>query len=218
MCGSIGGIDIADPADFSGRRRRKDAKKVQDAAAAAEAARQARISGNVTDINTAFGGREDQYTDFVSAIRELYGADLGRQQQEAARQSKFSLARGGLTGGSAAVDAGRTLSREANEGTLTAERRAQKQLADLRGMDESARLSMISLAQSGNDIGNAASQTASALRANLEGARAAGTTEGLGDVFGRTAATYRAQQDAAARRRGLKEANLYAGPFSRGDT
>lgn len=178
-----------------------------------ERARQTRISGNVGQINAAFAGREPQYADFASALRERFGTDLSRQRTDAARQSRFSLARGGLTGGSAAVDAGRLLRREADEGSLTAERKAQSELAKLRSADEASRLQMISLAQSGSDIGNAASQTASALRANLEGGQSEALAGGLGDVFGRTAAGYRAQQDAAQRRRGLREAEVYTNPF-----
>lgn len=185
------------------------------AAAEAEAKRSATISTNVGAINRAFGGRESQYTDFESALRNLYQGELGRQQGLATRQSKFSLARAGLTGGSAAIDAGRTLTREAGQGTLAAERQTRKGVSDLRGADEASRLQLISLAQSGNDIGNAASQTANTLRANIGQASASNIASGLGDVFGQTAAAYRAQQDAAQRRRGLADATAYAKPFTR---
>lgn len=74
---------------------------------------------------------------------------------------------------------------------------------------------MISLAQSGGDIGNAALQTSNALRANIGAAQSASNVANLGDLFGNTAATYRAQEDAAARRRGLTEAQTYASAFSR---
>jgi len=190
--------------------------KATKAAERQEAERQARISGNVAGINKAFKGREPQYADFSAALREQYGNVLGRQRADATRQSRFALARGGLTGGSAAIDAGRTLNREAQEGTLAAERQVQGKTADLRGQDEASRLQMISLAQSGSDIGNAASQTANALRSNLGSAMNTNVTEGLGDVFGDTASVYRSQQEAAARRKGLKEATVYANPYTRG--
>lgn len=218
MCGNINGMDIADPLDFSGRRKRRDAQEATARMDKTEADRQGRISSNVAGINKAYGGRESQYGDFVNALREQYASQLGRMRDNAARQSKFSLARGGLTGSSVAVDTGRTLNREAQEGVLNAERQVQGQAADLRGRDEASRLSMISLAQSGNDIGNAAMQTSNALRANIEGAKNVNVAEGLGDAFGDTAALYRKQQDAAARRKGLKEASVYANPFTRGGT
>jgi hypothetical protein len=181
------------------------------AATQAEAERQARISANVSAIDSAYAGREPQYADFTAALRKQYGDELKRQTDVAGRNLKFSMARSGLTGGSAAVDAGTELNREASEGAIAAEQQARGAEADLRGADESSRLSMISLAQSGNDIGNAATQTANALRANIEGARSEGAAQGLGDVFGNTAATYKKQQDAATFRKGL--ASVYAKPF-----
>jgi hypothetical protein len=216
MCGSVGGINIADPLDFSGTQKRKDAKGAEARQAAAEVARQGRISGNVRDINSAFAGRQSQYDELGAALRERLNTALGRQRADATRQSKFALAKSGLTGGSAAIDAGRNLSRENQEGVLQVERQARGGVADLQAKDEQARTQLISLAQSGNDIGNAAAQTAAGLRANLEGAKSADLVNGLGDVFGATAKTYRAQQDAAARRRGLSEASTYTKAFSRG--
>jgi hypothetical protein len=185
-------------------------------AAAQEAARQKAIAQNVQSINKAYAGREGQYGDFVGALRKQYGADLGRQQTAAARNLKFGLARGGLTGGSAAVDAGRNLSRENAQATIAAESKATQAGADLRARDEQSRLSMISLAQAGANIGDAAGQTANALRANIESARAAGQTQGLGELFGGTAQTYKSMQEAAALRKGLKYSEIYANPFTRG--
>lgn len=210
------GIVKNDLGNLTGRSAKKDAKKAQKDAAAAEAERQARISGNVRDINAAFAGRESQYADLGNALRERLNMQLGEQRKDATRQSKFALARSGLTGGSAAVDAGRTLARENQEGVLGVERQARAGVAGLRTEDENARTRLISLAQSGNDIGNAGAQSAAMLRANLGSAQNTGSINDLGEVFGRTAATYRAQQDAAARRRGLNDATTYARAFSRG--
>jgi hypothetical protein len=178
--------------------------------------RQANISGNVRDINSAYDGREPQYADLGAALRERLGTELERQRKDATRQSKFALARGGQIGGSLQRDVGKTLAREGNEGVLNAERVAQKGVSDLRSADEQARSQLIGLAQSGSDIGNAASQASSMLRANLQGSGALNPATALGDVFGATGATYRTMQDAAARRRGLTEAQTYANPFSRG--
>lgn len=215
MCGSVGGINVADPLDFSGVKKGKEAKAAEARAAAAEAARQGRITSNVTSINSAFSGRQPQYDALGGALRERFNTDLAKQRENATRQTKFSLARGGLTGGSAAIDAGRNLTREAQEGVIQAERKARGGVADLQARDEATRSQLIGLAQSGNDIGNAASQTAQALRANLGSANDS-LVNGLGEVFGNTAQAYRTQQDAAARRRGLSEASTYTKAFSRG--
>lgn len=191
-------------------------RRSQRAAERAERERQAQISGNVADIEQAFTGRGAQREDFAEALREQFRTDLAQQKEEIDRQARFSLARGGLTGGSAARDVGSLLRTEFEEGVLGAERTTQGRLADLVSADEQSRLRLISLAQSGPDVGNAAQQTASALRSNIEGARATGLSEGLGDVFGGAADLFRRQEEAAQRRRGLRESELFTDPFSRG--
>lgn len=221
MCGLPGdplglGNKLNDPLDLFHGQARADARSAEARAAAAEAARQGRISANVAGINSAYDGREPQYAQLGDALRERLNAELGRQRKDAARQSKFSVARSGLTGGSVQRDVGTRLAREGAEGVLSAERVAQKGVSDLRSADEQARTQLISLAQSGSDIGNAASQAASMLKANLSGAGALNPAAGLGDVFAATATSNKNMQDAAARRRGLTEAQTYANPFSRG--
>lgn len=196
-----------------GKEAKREARNAAEAAQMAEEERQARISANVADINSAFAGREGQYAALGNALRERLNQQLGLQRQNAERQTKFSLARGGLIGGSAQRDANTVLNRESAEGVLGAERQAQKGVADARSADEQTRTQLIGLAQSGNDIGNAAAQTANALRANLAGAN--NGVQNLGDVFGATAQAYRTQQDAAARRRGLQDATTYAKSFER---
>lgn len=188
----------------------------QAAAERTERERQGRISANVSNINSAYAGRDPQYQDFVGALREKYNTDLGRQQTDAARQLKFSLAGSGLTGGSQAIAEGRNLSRTAAQGSVDAEQRAQENLAKLKSSDQQSRLGLISLAQTGNDIGNAATQTAEALRSNIEGARAGGLTQGLGDVFGSSLDAVKKRRQAQENRRQFETA--YSAPFSRGST
>lgn len=171
------------------------------AAAQAESERQARISKNVSDINGAFAGRESQYADFANALRTKYTGDLNRQYGEANRNLKFELAGAGLTGGSVAKDQGADLGRQMTEGTVAAEQKVGSQEAGLRAADENSRTQLISLAQAGGDIGNGATQTANMLRANYDSNANAANT--LGDVFGGTAATYKAMQEARNLRRGL---------------
>lgn len=193
-----------------------DGDKATKRAEQAEAARQAQISGNVQAINRAFAGREPQYAQFSQALRDRLNTQFNQQRALATRQNKFALAKAGLTGGSAAVDAGRRLSREAQEGAINVERQAQGAAADLRSRDEQTRQQMIALAQSGTDVGNPGQQTANMLSANLGSAQNIDLANRLGDVFGGTATAYRNAMDAAARRRGLTEAQTYARAFSRG--
>lgn len=180
-----------------------------------EAAREATISGNVKDINSAFGNRSGQYADYAKALQGQYETELNRQQAIAARNLKFSNARSGVTGGSTAVDQGALLGQETAAGTLKAQQAVGSATAGLQAKDEATRQQMISLAQSGGDIGNAATQTANALQANIGNAQQTNVEQGLGDVFGGITANVTAQQNAAALRSGIyagtARASLYGG-------
>src|SRR5688572_11550915 len=93
----------------------------------AEADRQARIASTTSRINSVYDapGRQAQYDDFLSAVRQNYTEDATRQKTTADRDLKFSMARSGLHGGSADVDARRTAGEEFQRGILQAEDRAQ---------------------------------------------------------------------------------------------
>jgi len=186
-----------------------------DAAQAREDERQAEIERSTSAIDAAFGNRGAQQQEFVNSLREFLTGDVRRQQKVAGRRSKFGLARSGLSGGSQAVDQGRTLAEEFTEGLMKAERGAQSGLANLKGQDEQARLQLLSLAQTGLKSGTAAARASEAIRSNLAGATATGLQSDIGDVFGKTANLFRAQEEAAERRRGVKEAEVFADPFSR---
>jgi hypothetical protein len=131
-------------------------------AAKAEEQRTAQISAGNQAVDRAFEDRQPQYDQFADALRSFYRTDAERQKTIADRQLKFSLARGGLTGGSAAKDAGTNLGREFTEGLLGAERQTQTSLADLLSRDEQSRMNLLSLVQGGADATSAASRAASA--------------------------------------------------------
>ena len=188
--------------------------------ASAEAAnrefrRQDDVRAATQSIDKIFDARGGQQQDFVNALRDFFTTDVRRQKTDADRQLKFGLARGGLTGGSAAKDAGVTLGEEFTRGLLSAEEKAQGSLANLRAQDESSRQSLLALAQTGLAPGTAAARASESIRANIEGAKSRGLSEGIGNVFGGTADIFRKQQEAAERRRGLKEAEVFSDPFSR---
>jgi hypothetical protein len=180
-----------------------------------ERRRQATIAENVGRVNQAFSGRQSQYDALGAALRAQLQTDLGRKTQDMARQNKFSLARSGLTGGSAAIDAGKVLSREAQDAAVSGERQVRGAVAGLQNQDEAARTNLISLAQSGGNIGNPAAQTANMLRANLGAAQNQNFVTNLGDAFGATGAAIKARRDADERRRGMQDATTYASAFSR---
>ena len=186
-----------------------------EAAEAREKERLAEIKRATGAIDSAFNNRGGQQQDFVTALRSFLSGDVRKQQKIASRGLKFGLARSGLTGGSAAVDTGRTLGEEFSSGLLKAERGAQAGLSDLKSSDEAARLQLLQLAQSGLSTTTASQRAAEAIRSNLAGAKSRISSSGVADVFGKTSDLFRKQEEAAERRRGLSEAEVFADPFSR---
>lgn len=186
-----------------------------NAAQREEDKRKSQVASATSAIDKAFAGRGSQLDNFVAALREQFGAEAGRQKTIADRSLKFSLARGGLTGGSAASDLGTQLGDEFQRGILKGERLSQSARADLEGADEASRARLIALAQGGASITDSATAASRALQSNIAGAKSSSGIESLGDIFGDTRGVFVAQQEAAERRRGLKESQIFADPFSR---
>lgn len=80
---------------------------------------------------------------------------VNRQYGDAEKANRFGLARNGLMGGSADVDSNARLQEMTNEGLVKAGGIADNAASALRTADESARQSLISMAQSGIDTGTA---------------------------------------------------------------
>jgi hypothetical protein len=182
------------------------AENAQREAAQAERERRDAIAGTTARVNQIYDApaRQKQYGDFLGALREYYTGDVNRQKVVADRNSKFALARGGLAGGSAQVDASRNIGEEYQKGLLSAENRAQSGLTNLKGQDENSRMQLIQLAQSGLDSTTAASRALSNVSADTRGQLADAQAKGLGDVFAGTTATYKRQQEAQERLRGQR--------------
>src|SRR5579875_2925032 len=191
------------------------AAQAQQAANDAEAARQAQIAAATQRINSIFSSptRQQQYTDLGSSIMDFYTQDANRQRAIANRNLQFSLARSGLTGGSAAADAGNLLNDEYNRGILQAQQKTQSAVAQLQGQDQQTRAQLTQLAQQGLDSTSAASQAAAGMAASIGNAQANAAAQGLGDIFGQTSQLYQQQQQAAALRRQLTTpiGSLYGG-------
>jgi len=181
----------------------------------AEDARKRQVASATSAIDSAFGKRGSQLGDFAQALRGEFNTEALKQKAVADRQLKFALARGGLTKGSADVDANALLGEEFQKGLASGERGVQQALSDLAGADEASRQNLISLAQGGASVSSSAAAAANALRSNIQGARSSSVAEGLGDIFANTRNLYVKQQESAARRRGLEESEVFADPFSR---
>jgi hypothetical protein len=188
----------------------------QKEAQQAEAERQAKITQSVGAINGVFSApaRQKQYADFLKASRDLYGNDLNRQQTEASRNLKFSLARSGNIGGSLQADQGRHLGEDYNRGVIEAERRAQGDEAALRGQDQQSRLNLLAMAQSGLDANTGANQAAEAMRNSLQSGAAARNVQGLGNIFSGFADVFKRSREEAQRRKELQYvySSLYGNP------
>lgn len=178
-----------------------------------EAARQAGIDRTITDINALYDseGRKKQVTDYGAELLNYFTGDLNKQKTIADRDSKFALARSGQTGGSLAIDQGRQLGTEYQEGILEAGRRAQSGMADLQSQDEQSRLNLTSLAQNGLSQTNAATQAAAAMRASLASASATNKAQGLGQLFDSVSKAKTASETAAEKRRADR---VYAQPYT----
>ena len=192
--------------------------KATKAAAAEEAARKKQVSDATSAIERAFGGtsRQGQLDEFIKALRGEFTTEAGRQRGIASRRGRFSAARSGLTGGSAAADAQVRIGEQFQTGLLESERLSQAALADLRSADEASRRSLIGLAQGGSTVTSAAQNAANALRSNIAGARSGTAVSSLGDIFAESTEIISGAEEAAERRRGLKESKVFADPFSRG--
>ena len=179
----------------------------QRAAERQERERQAAIQRSVGSIDRVFDdpARQGQYDDLYRATHQYLTDDLNRQKQQTDRGTRFAMARGGLTGGSASVDANRRIGEDFLRGTVEASRRAQGAAADLRMQDEQSRLSLLAMAQSGLDATTAAARAGSEMQNNLLAGRAQSTAQGLGDMFGNFGDLYRRSQESAAERRGQRD-------------
>lgn len=185
----------------------KEAKK-------SERTRQANIAASTGKVNAIFDApsRQMQYADFGNALRQMYTQDANRQKVVADRNLKFSMAKRGLTGGSAAIDAGRTLNEDYSKGILNAERKAQAAVSDLQNQDQQSRLNLTQLAQTGADATTLGRQAAEGLAASAQNAQANAMAGGLGDIFGNTAAVYQKQNAADAQLKQLKAMQSIYGP------
>jgi hypothetical protein len=181
--------------------------RAQRQAQQAEDQRRANIAAASQSVNNIFSSpeRQAQYADVYDATRTLGMSDLDRQKAQADRQTTFALARSGLTGGSRAIDVGRTLGEDYINGLLTVDQKAQAAKADFMSADQQAKNNLLGLVQSGLDITTANQNATSALRSNLEGARATGLVGGIGEVFGTAADVYQRGEDERIRRQATEQ-------------
>lgn len=143
--------------------------------------------------------RDAMYAQQKSAVYDLNKMEVERQAKEAERTNRFALARTGLLGGSADVEAGSELNRRTNEGLLRAGGIADQSAADLKVADERTRSNLISMAQSGIDTGTAATMALEGLKGNSAQAAAARSGATVGGLFNDLSQAYLINQQLAGR-------------------
>lgn len=177
-------------------------------AQANENARQQQIQQSTGQINSIFDNptRTAQYGQLAKDTTGFFTQDLDQQKAVTDRNMRFAMARNGQTGGSVQTDQGAQIGKDYLKGVIEAQRRGQGAAADLQSRDETSRANMIAQAQGGLDATSAASNSASAMRSNLQAGQATSTANSLGDMFGGFAQIYQRSQDAAQ----LRNGQLYA--------
>ena len=196
--------------------------------------RQGRIRAATDEINAIFNNqvkkagvweagdpansRDKLYEKQRTAVYDLNKLDVDRQASEAERRNRFGLARSGLLGGSANVDSMSDIDRRTNEGLMRSGGIAGQAAADLKTADERTRSNLISMAQSGIDVGTAAQQSLKGLEvnsANAAGARAGAT---VGNLFGDMSQAYLYNQMMQGRESGRQGGGQWSGVSSPGKT
>jgi hypothetical protein len=143
--------------------------------------------------------RENMYAEQKAAVYDLNKMEVDRQAKEAERTNRFGLARTGLLGGSADVEAAAELNRRTNEGLLRAGGIADQSAADLKVQDERTRSNLISMAQSGIDTGTAATMALEGLKGNSAQAAAARSGATVGGLFNDLSQAYLINQQLSGR-------------------
>ena len=155
--------------------------------------------------------REKLYGEQEQAVYDLNAKDVNDQYADAERANRFGLARNGLMGGSADVDSNARLQEITNEGLLQAGGIADSAAAKLRAQDESARQSLISMAQSGIDTGTAQQMAIESLNATAQQAQGQRGGATIGNLFDNLSQAYLTRQIMQAANNGY---NLYGNNYN----
>lgn len=180
-------------------------------------AQQQRMQAAIAAINQIFNNnnRQGLYDQQKQAVYDLNKNQLDDNYNQAERTNRFALARNGLTGGSADIDAQADLSKRYAKGLVEAEGLGQAAAADLQQADETAKSNLISLAEAGLDSGSAANQASSALNNNYQAALGNRSAATIADYFNNMSQLYLAnkigQQVSDAYNRGYYGSNAVGG-------
>lgn len=138
--------------------------------------------------------RAGLYDSTARDIVDYLGTELRDDYTDAQARAKAHLARRGLSGGQADIDLGQRILEIFNRGTLDVKNRADSSVAEMRGADEQARLSLLNQIQAGMDGSTAVSSAGSALKNNADQVKTAAMLQTLGNLFREADELYSTQQ------------------------
>lgn len=139
---------------------------------------------NVARAGTNRQSRDALYGQTRSAVNDYYLDQLNQQRDTAGRQTKFSLARRGVRGGSSDLDVQGDMLRRYNEAVLNISNRADAAGTTLRSQDEQTRLGLIDRVNAGMSGSGAVGSAIEQLQTNADDVRANANAQSLGEVFG----------------------------------
>lgn len=153
--------------------------------------------------------RQKQYADYLQSLRGMYTGQVNDQQDVASRQLKFADARNGLTGGSAAADAGGMLRKDYQAGLVSADANAQTGVDALRAADQAQKNNLIAVNDSAQGTGQGSSNALALAQGAVANNANAAAPAALGSFFGDVGTVYQQRQAANAATRGYNRAGLY---------
>jgi len=143
-----------------------------------------------------------KYIDAVSGYQQL---GLDREKAINDRELKFALARGGLAGGSTAIDQNRKLSEAFLRATIEAERRAQGAGNQIRQSDQQAKYNLFNQALGGLDMTTATSNAMREMQNNIGLAKNTATENNFDQFFSDFGDLFTASRKSAGERKQQEE-------------
>lgn len=170
-----------------------------NAAQASANQQKAQMTAAMAAINSAFNSpaRQAQYTTYQNDVQGKLDTELQKQFQTNQRDTKFAIARQGLTGGSADADLNGQLGQDYAQGLTTNASSATQAASALQQSDIQAKNNLDALAQSGLSAGDAATSANASLGADLASAESNIPVAGVGSVFDNLSQAYTQSQQIA---------------------
>ena len=176
-----------------------DPNAAAEAAAKAEAARQAEINATIGKINDLFSSPalQQQYTKYGQDTFNLLKNNLDTQTANEGRTLKFNLSRSGNVGGSEDVRQHGLLQKDYNAGLLSDSTQSQGAVAGLESADNATKNALDSMALNGLSATDATTQALAAQQEHEAQAKAGIMPQTADSLFGDLASIYANKQAGA---------------------